>query len=140
MPPIELTLTAANVRISPSNAIGSLNGYAGEALAGFQLIYPDPGDDNKLKLASDLSAITANAVGFTVMNAATNDQVDYLGNGQIIKSSTAVFAVGVWYFVAPTGGKIAESVDSGGFSTRIGYGLTVNELMIDIRATGLQLA
>lgn len=133
------TITASNVTTALS---GKKSGTAGEAISAGQLLYLKA-SDGLLYLAQSDGATSAEAavVGMALNSAATNQPVFYQASGAITVG--AVFAAaGKVLILSQTAGKACDAADAttGDYLTIVGYSTSTVAMVLDITATGLELA
>jgi hypothetical protein len=135
----DYTITASNVVTSLT---GRSSGIAGEAIAAGQLLYIKAAD-SKLYLAQADGATAAEAVvvGMALNSAAAGQPVFYQSSGAITVG--AVFAAaGQVLILAQTAGKCCDAADitTGDYLTIVGYSSSTVAAVLDITATGLEIA
>ncbi len=109
----DLSVTAANVLASTSAK--KVTGVAGATILAGEVLYEDPADSMKLKLAVSTSATTAKVIGIALHGATAGQPITYVmldddfTPGATLSLSVAA-AAGV-YVLSATAGKIAPIAD-----------------------------
>ena len=133
-----ISLTTANYRPVSGSIV---TGTAGEAIGKNKWVYLNAGD-NKLYLASNAAAATANPVGYTTEAAAADeDAVTYLSNGGKFKYTSATFTANKFYELDASGDmQLANENTSGEYGALVGFATSTTEFTIDIVSTGVATA
>lgn len=135
----DLTITAANV-VKGSGAIVDTSRVAGETITAGQAVYLKSSDSKWYKAQSDGTSAEAEASGVALNGASAGQPVAVQTAGTITIGATV--AVGAVYVVSNTAGGIAPLADlsSTNYLTVFGYGATTLTILMDINATGIQVA
>lgn len=125
----DITITATNV--TPSINAVPRDGTAGEAITAGKLLYRDPADSYKLKLA-DANAATAAArtvCGIAINSASTGTKVNYVVSDPALVIGGTV-ANGTVYVLSDTAGGIAPVTDltSGWYAFVLGVGTSTTTI------------
>lgn len=135
----DYTITAGNVITALT---GKKSGTAGEAIAAGQLLYVKAADGLLYLAQSDgTAAAEAVVVGMALNSAATGQPVFYQASGAITVG--AVFAAaGKVLILSEEAGKLCDAADAttGDYLTIVGYSTSTVAMVLDITATGLELA
>lgn len=135
----DYTITAGNVITALT---GKKSGTAGEAISAGQLLYVKAADGLLYLAQSDgTAAAEAVVVGMALNTAATGQPVFYQASGAITVG--AVFAAaGKVLILSETAGKSCDAADAttGDYLTIVGYSTSTVAMVLDITATGLELA
>lgn len=132
-----LTITSANARLPERGTITQIQ--LGEAVGVSQPVYLNTTDSRWYKSIAT-SATAAAATAITLMAGDDEGFVPAITAGKYKPGATVV--AGTPYYVSATSGLICLYSDlvSTNYVTYLGYGTTTDEIMVDINATGIQIA
>ena len=133
----DFTLTQVKNQDSGTEAEGT----AGATITAGDVLYADPTDSNKLKLASSATKVTSKVVGIALHDSISGRHIRYQTDGLITLFSADTFADAEQVVLSATAGKLAPDadLDSGDFVTFLGVGeASGTKMHIKILNTGIQ--
>lgn len=112
---------------------------AGEAIVAGTPIYKKAADKRAWKADANVSAATAECIGFATSNAAAGQTLNYQKDGDL--TMNAVLTAGGIYILSATAGKVCPVADlaSGSYVTTLGTAKSTTVLTLGIVVSGVQV-
>lgn len=134
---VDVSITAAS--LVPASDAEFEEGIAGATITAGQVVYKDPNDSNKLKLADSNSAVNSvrHGAGIAVHGAAAGQPLKYQVAGSLTLGGTLVR--GTTYVLSETPGGIQPTADltSGEYVTVLGTATSTTVLKMSLNRTGV---